>query len=245
VVFSVERVKAAYRSYSNQERIQENRKLYLYIVLLYVTFSIIYLPFTDFFPDHFYFTLSTVLTVIADSFLPIVIIIVANILVFVKLKRNLYQLRNNMTTRFSQSRDSNEGIQMNRLNSNTQSFQLISNTLLQQQQQQGSCYPMLRTRKDEMRRTAVTLFAITFEFCFFNIPYAVYMIITLVNEGFDLSWTSGLDSFGKISFQLNLLNQSANFVLYFLHFDSFRNEFLHLIKDFFKCYRCFKCAFCK
>jgi hypothetical protein len=232
VIYSIERVKAAYRPYSTHER--GNRILYIYICLLFLIFFGIYYPFSSFFLDYFYFTISTIIAIVVDSLVPIVIIMAANILVFLKLKRNLNALKLSMT---GSSQSDGEAAELKNLRSNIESEQYSDNLM-----HRKSSYQILKRRKHELKKTAFSLFAISFEFCLFNMPYTIYMILTLVNERIEFSWTSGLEDFGKISFQLNLLNQSANFILYFVHISSFRTEFFYIFK---RCCKCFRCDVCR
>jgi hypothetical protein len=223
-------VRAAHRQYSTHER--GNKKLHICILLLFLIFFSMYFPFNGFFLDYFYFTISTILTIMVDTAVPVIIIIVSNILVFVKLIKNLNKLTR--STLRSSLRNGEE-IRLNQLSipsPNNQSAQFTNNLI--RNGSSSSPDQMLKRRKRELKKTAFTLFAVSFEFCLFNLPFATYLIITLIMERLDITVTAKLEDFGKFSFLLNLLNQSTNFLLYFVHMASFRKEIFRFVELFFK-----------
>jgi hypothetical protein len=174
-----------------------------------------------------------------DTFVPTVIAVLSNVLVLVKLKQNLDELRNSVPCSFQVNR---EAVQFCNPPS-PQSSNHLSVTL----QRVNSCSSVFNQivtqRKREMFKAALTLFAVSFEFCLFKIAFAVYIFTTVGNqrEKFELddySKLENLNDFQKISSLLNILNPSVNFLLYFARMSSFRKEVLDLFMCCFKCKKC-------
>jgi hypothetical protein len=200
-----------------------------------------FFPYNAFLPEEYYqfiLPFRSVVFFIADTFIPIVIITVSNILVMVKLKKNLNSLRKNSTRMLYQL--NSDTIQVSEARSQSRSSSSNSTKrAVREAIASRLSHRTVNRREKELKKTVFTLIAISVEFCVFKVPFAVYIITRLLNDRSDLvlnffSKLENLHHFQKISSFLNILNQSGNFVLYFIHMGSFRKEFLGL---FIRCYR--------
>jgi hypothetical protein len=153
-----------------------------------------------------------------------------------KLKKNLNSLRKNSTTLLYQL--NNDTIQISEARSQSRSS-CSTRLAVREAVSSRLSYRTVKRREKELKKTVFALIAVSVEFCVFKVPFAVYIITQLCNDrsNFIFNFFSKLEnlhSFQKISSFLNILNQSGNFVLFFIHMGSFRKEFLGF---FTKCYR--------
>jgi hypothetical protein len=244
VIFSVERVKAIYRPYYHLDQ-SGYWKLYIQILILFCTFSVtnllVYYTSFVFKSNQFYssnhldFFVSHVITLAVNYLIPIVIIIAANVLVVIKMRKNLKELRYNIHRSLSSQNSAAHSINT-RINSQN-GVSRFSNEISDVQKSSSPSYRMIKKRERELKRTAFTLFAVSFEFFLFNIPTRASIIVVnlLCRKGCRKSFPIDIDFFTRISNCLIIANYSLNFFLYLIHISSFRNEFFNLVA------RCLKC----